>query len=519
MFSVENLTIKIGDRKLINNLSFSVLEGDHLAIIGEEGNGKSSILKAIAKQTELATYASFEGKINISGVKVGYLEQMLNEKWLKYPVYSFFLKDNPDEDEDYERYSMFDNISKYISTFGLKSDLLESDQCIGELSGGEKVKLQLIKILISGADFLVLDEPTNDLDIEMLKWTENFIQHFKGSIVYISHDEMLLENTANAILHIEQVKKKSENRWTYAHVPYLEYIKKRAELLEKQTQVATYQRDQDKIRMEKWRQVYNRVDHELNTISRKDPHGARLLKKKMQSVKSQEKRFEKDRETFLEIPDTEESIMLNFGDNSIPQGKQVFDFEISELFNPHGVLLSRNIKLKVIGPKKIVIIGPNGIGKTTLLKKILYSLKSRTDLKVGYMPQNYNEEFRNYKTVSDFLFYNCDSKEEQTRARTFLACLKFTKYEFDQNIDSISGGQKAKLYLTRLMLHNYNVLILDEPTRNLSPLSCPVIREAILNFDGCVISISHDRKFINEIADVVYRLTSDGLIECTDEFE
>ena len=90
MFSVENLTIKIGDRKLINNLSFSVLEGDHLAIIGEEGNGKSSILKAIAKQTELATYASFEGKINISGVKVGYLEQMLNEKWLKYPVYSFF---------------------------------------------------------------------------------------------------------------------------------------------------------------------------------------------------------------------------------------------------------------------------------------------------------------------------------------------------------------------------------------------------------------------------------------------
>ena len=100
-----------------------------------------------------------------------------------------------------------------------------------------------------------------------------------------------------------------------------------------------------------------------------------------------------------------------------------------------------------------------------------------------------------------------------------MACLKFTKYEFDQNIDSISGGQKAKLYLTRLMLHNYNVLILDEPTRNLSPLSCPVIREAILNFDGCVISISHDRKFINEIADVVYRLTSDGLIECTDEFE
>lgn len=517
MLDVRNLTIYIEDRKLIDNLSFSIDDGDKLAIIGEEGNGKSTIAKAIACPSQISTYTHVSGQINIGNKTIGYLEQILNPKWYNQEIYKYFLKEEPDQDDDYENYERFGDISRILNSFGLDSGILEGEQKIGELSGGEKVKLQLTKLMLKNPDILILDEPTNDLDIETLEWLEDFINKFKKPIIYISHDEELLEKTANAILHVEQLKKKTQNKTTFARMKYREYVDRRLHDIQKQTQVALNERAQDEIQMEKWRQVYNRVDHELNTISRKDPHGARLLKKKMQSVKSQEKRFERERKEFTEIPDTEESIFLNFGEGYIPNGKTVCDINFDKI-EVQGKTLAKNINLKVVGPERIIIVGHNGVGKTTFIKKLNEQLMNREDIRTGYMPQNYEDLLKNYDTVLDYVAENVYEKDDITKIRTYLACLKFTKEEVMGNIKDLSGGQKAKLFIAKLMMDECDVLILDEPTRNLSPLSNPVIRNALNSFDGAIISISHDRKFIKEIGSKVYELTQTGFIDISDKY-
>lgn len=519
MFDIKNLSIEIqqNGRKLIDNLSFSLNDNDKLAIIGEEGNGKSTIAKAIACPNQVKQYANISGQINTGGQLIGYLEQILDISWYNQEVYKYFLKDNPLDEDDFERYELFGDIDRIAKSIHLSPSLFESEQLIGQLSGGEKVKLQLTKILLKKPDVLILDEPTNDLDIETLEWLENFIINFNKPIIFISHDEVLLEKTANAILHVEQLKKKTQNKCTFVHMPYREYINKRLHDLNKQTQIAQNERDKDAIQMEKWRQIYNRVDHELNTISRKDPHGARLLKKKMATVKAQEKRFERERGEFTEFPDTEESIFLNFGEGNISNGKVVCDIKLP-LLSIKNKELSKNINLKVVGPERVIIVGNNGIGKTTFLKLLAKDLLNRTDINVGYMPQNYEDLIGNYNNVLDYVAETAYDKEEITRIRTYLACLKFTKEEVNGPIQDLSGGQKAKLFIAKLMASDCDVLILDEPTRNLSPLSNPVIREALNNFNGAIISVSHDRKFIKEVGTRVLHLSKDGFKDISSKY-
>ena len=168
----------------------------------------------------------------------------------------------------------------------------------------------------------------------------------------------------------------------------------------------------------------------------------------------------------------------------------------------NGKILSKNINLSVIGKKKLVILGKNGSGKTTLLKKILEKLKETPNIKVGYMPQNYDEVLNNYSKVLDFLSEN--NEESITRIRSLLGMLKFTSEEMLNDISNLSGGQKAKIFLLKMFLDKSNVLLLDEPTRNLSPLSNPVIRKLLKEYPGSIISVSHDRKYIEEVCDTKF---------------
>jgi ATPase subunit of ABC transporter with duplicated ATPase domains len=173
-------------------------------------------------------------------------------------------------------------------------------------------------------------------------------------------------------------------------------------------------------------------------------------------------------------------------------------------------LLVANISLRIRGSEKICIIGTNGAGKTTFLRKIAEELISRDDIRAEYMPQNYEEMLDFDMTPVDFLDQSGDN-EERTRIRTYLGSLKYTYNEMDQPIRDLSGGQKAKVLLLKMSLSGANVLILDEPTRNFSPLSGPVIRKMLREFPGTIISISHDRKYIDEVCDKVYELNSKGL--------
>ena len=498
MLEVSNLSIKIQDRYLVKNLSLTLNKGDKLAIIGEEGNGKSTLLKGILG---ICKYAEVTGNINLKGNTIGYLAQSMSENELSKKVHDFLFKD----DNDY--YEKTNNLYKHLELLNLSDKVLE--QKIGTLSGGEKVKIGLLKLLINEYDILFLDEPTNDLDLDSLEWLEKFINNIDKPIMYVSHDETLLANTANMILHLEQIMKKTDCRNTLLKIDYDTYVTQRLKKIDKQTQIANFEKRTFNKQQEKLRKIMQKVEHQQNTISRKDPHGAQVLKKKMHTLKSQEKRLDETKIT--EIPDVEENINFFFEDVSIPKTKNIISLDIPKL-TIQDKLLSENIKLDIIGNTHLCIIGQNGVGKSTLIKLIYEKLKNREDIKVGYMPQTYDDIFANYDYALSFL---CPSgnKDDITKARMYLGNMKFTRDEMTSKIKDLSNGTKAKLFLIKLVLEKYNVLILDEPTRNVSPLSNPVIRKVLKEFKGTIISISHDRKYIAEVIDNLYILTPKGLIK------
>ena len=212
-----------------------------------------------------------------------------------------------------------------------------------------------------------------------------------------------------------------------------------------------------------------------------------------------------------EYPEQELAILVKFhGEQAVPPGKVVLDLALPELRRPDGAVLARNVNLTVQGPEKICLTGANGAGKTTLLRQILALLEQRPDLQVCYMPQNYEDLLELDETPIDYLAPS-GHKDDVTVVRTYLGSLRYTPDEMSHAIRELSGGQKAKLLLLKMSLSGANVLLLDEPTRNFSPLSGPEVRALLRSFPGAIISVSHDRKYLAEVADKVYALTADGL--------
>lgn len=498
MLEIKNMSIMIGTRYLVKSLNLTLNNGDKLAIIGEEGNGKSSILKAIISKCK---YAEVTGNINFNNAKIGYLEQSINEENLNKKVFDFIFFN----EEDY--YCKVNNLYKYLIDLQIKDNLLE--QKMNELSGGEKVKIAILKILLEEADILLLDEPTNDLDLETLIWLEKFINKTNKPLIYVSHDERLLCNTANMILHIEQLKHKTSCFHTLIKTDYNSYVENRLRNQEKQTQIAKFMEKEHNKKQEKLKQVMQKVEYKQNTITRSDPHGGYVLKKKMKSLKSQERRLEKN--LLVEKVAVEEQINFLFEKVDIPRAKVILKLNLDKLMIDNK-LLSKDINLEIVGNSKICIVGDNGVGKTTILKIVYNHLKTRTDLKVGYMPQFYEEELNLYSSALDFITKSYN-KEDITKARMYLGNMNFTKEEMTGDLANLSNGSKAKLFLMKLVLDKCNVLILDEPTRNISPLSLPVICRSLKDYTGVIISVSHDRKYIEEVADIVYKLSKDGLKE------
>ncbi len=314
MFEVNKFNIKVNERYLVKDLSLVLNKGDKLAIIGEEGNGKSTLLKSLLG---ICNYAIIEGSINFKGNTVGYLEQTISKEKLKKYVSEFLFIN------EFDYYEKVNELYKYLNKINLSDKVL--DQTISTLSGGEKIKISILKLLLDNPDILFLDEATNDLDIETLEWLENFINTVDKPIIYVSHDEVLLSNTANMILHLEQIKKKTSTRCTLLKTDYSSYIELRLRGIYKQTQLAKKDKRDLKKHQEKLYKVMQKVEYQQNTISRSDPHGAKLLKKKMHSLKSQEKKLENTNLT--ETPDIEEAINLFFEDIKIPKNKKIISLD------------------------------------------------------------------------------------------------------------------------------------------------------------------------------------------------
>lgn len=504
MLQIKHLTVTHQKdlRKIVENLTFSLGEHDKVAIIGEEGNGKSTLLKLIYDSHLVDGYCEYTGDIIKSG-RMGYLAQELTADQRSLTVYEFFCN----TENFYDRTPS--ELTAIARELGLSHDIFYSDQIIGTLSGGENVKLRLAALLIMRPDILLLDEPSNDLDIAALEWLERFINAADVPVIFVSHDETLLENTANVILHMEQVRRKTLPLHTVSRCGYREYIEKRHAARTHQEQMARKEQAEYQKQQEKFRQIQSRVAHEQNVISRADPHGGQMLKKKMAAVKSMERRFEREHENMTQLPETEDEIFVRFhSDITAPKGKTILDMSLDVLQNEGGIL-AHDIHLHVAGGEKICIVGPNGTGKTTLLRQIAALLLPRTDIRAAYMPQNYAECMDFSLTPVEFLSHTGD-KDELTEIRTYLGSMRYTPDEMNHPISALSGGQKAKLYFIAMNLGRCDVLILDEPTRNFSPLSGPVIRRALRDYGGTIISVSHDRKYIDEVCGRIIR--NDGKI-------
>ena len=516
MFQIKNVTLthKKDLRTILENFSLVLNDGDRAVMIGEEGNGKSTLMKWIYDPELVEDYIEYSGEKVINGERLGYLPQELPEQEKSKTVCEYFMEASGFLDKTPKE------LSKLTNDFHVEPEFYYREQVMQTLSGGERVKAQMMRILIDNPTILLLDEPSNDIDIETLELMEKLINSWEHAVLFISHDETLIENTANRVIHFEQIRRKTMCRHTVANIPYGQYVEERLQQFKKQEQIALGERREKKIRDEKLRKLEQSVGASLDNISHAERDAiGRLLKKKMKNVKSMEKRFEREDEDMTEMPEQEEAIFFKLGDENsrIPSGKWVLQYEAEDLTTLDGSkILAKGIELKIRGSEKIGIIGTNGCGKSTFITRIAEELLSRNDIRAEYMPQNYEVLLDLDMTPVEYLDTSGE-KEERTRIRTYLGALKYTADEMEHPIRELSGGQKAKVLLLKLSMSGANVLILDEPTRNFSPLSGPVIRKMLKEFPGAVISVSHDRKYLDEVCDKIYRLTENGLFPVEDK--
>ena len=376
--------------------------------------------------------------------------------------------------------------------------LEEKNQLLSSLSGDEKLKLQLSKLTGQEADLLLLDEPNSDLDIDSQVVLKKFIQESNKTIIFISHDEAIFEDTA--ILHLKFLKHRQLPRASYFQGKYLDYLKQRQSTYTKQLQEA-----KNDYRLKKKRDAKIHSIHQAAQYNVRHTHDStlgRLAAKKMKTVLSLEKRYQKEDSNRVDFPENMDNIALFFNDiSTLDKNKRILSWK------KHHLPTGQKINLDIFGQDKLVITGKNGIGKTRLIKQIYHDLNQNQQLSIGYMPQDYDSFFSKEISTLEFL----DDVANENTARTILACLQFTREEMEHSALNLSGGQKAKLFLAHMVLSKNQVIILDEPTRHFSPTSQPLIRELFLNYPGCIISVSHDQSFIQTVARKHYRLTENSL--------
>ncbi len=396
MLQIQHLTIrhKKDLRVLLEDFALTLNPGDKAALIGEEGNGKSTLLQWLAAPECIAPYAEAEGQRVLTGERVGYLPQSLPQDQAQQTIYEFFCQEPMFWD-----YSPKE-LARQAAQLGLDPAIYYETRLLGSLSGGEKIKAQLLRLLLAQPTLLLLDEPSNDLDGETLRWLEEFLCRWEGTLLFVSHDETLLERVANKIIHLEQLRRKTSCQATTLAMGYGDYCAWREAQHERQGRIARSEQRAAAQQEEKLRRIQQKVEHQLGSISRQDPHGGYLLKKKMRAVKALEHRYEREqaRRTSMpereeehqlgsisrqdphggyllkkkmravkalehryereqarrtSMPEREEAIQLFFRDvPPLPAGKLVLELELPRLMTPDGSrLLAQDIRLRVQGPR------------------------------------------------------------------------------------------------------------------------------------------------------------------------
>lgn len=504
MIKIENLTVLHAKdlTPLIEDLSLLVGDEERVALIGEEGNGKSTLLRILAGDEGVRTYAEISGAVRMDR-PAGYLPQELPERERGLSAYAFF-----SESPAFFLQSPAE-LGALASNLSLSAEAFFSEQRMADFSGGERVKLQLARILMERPGALLLDEPSNDLDGETVVWLEDFLVRCGLCVLFVSHDEALLSRVATGVLLLERLRKRQAPRATYWPMGYGEFAAARESSFSRQERIARKEREERQARMERYERIRRQVERDQNAISRQNPSGGRLLKKKMHAVMSMGRRFEREDREMTAMPEREEAIFSSLTCKPLPPDKTVLALALPEL-RAADRLLAQGLFLRVRGREKLALIGRNGAGKSTLLRRIAGELSRREDLRVFYMPQDPSDLLRGEKTPVEMLSPDGDAATRE-RMRTFLGAMRFTAEEMSHPCAALSGGQKAKLMFLMMAKSEANVLLLDEPTRNLSPLSGPVVRRLFADYPGCLLAVTHDRIFIEEVCNATLLLTKTGL--------
>lgn len=490
------------DLVLVNHLSFTLNSGEKIAIIGSEGSGKSTLLNVI--KGEIPPFTSIRGDIVRPNV-IAHMKQNIRYQHKDSSVEDFLFS------ERYFRDHYYDNVVKLSTLFNLNYEEIKSRR-IDTFSGGECVKIALIQCLMIEPDMLLLDEPSNDLDFKTLLFLESFLQETSIPTLFISHDQRLLENVATGIIHLQHIRKFTAAKTTFLRVSYQTYkeqffAKHQSDLMISHKQRGDYQK-----KMEKFRQIYQKVEYQQDQAVR-DPVTARLLKKKIHSLKSQQKRYEKEKENFVEIPEMEEPIDIRFNYEEKSNARRMIldvDWEHIAMPNKHSV---GPITLTVKGMDKIVIVGDNGVGKTTLLKYFIGHLL-QTGIRVGYLSQNYSDLLSPKETPVGYIMKH-SNLESESKIRQNLGALGLKQNEMLYPFEKLSEGTKLKVLLMQLTNNAYDFLVLDEPTRNISPINQDELYLLFARFNGAIIAVTHDRSFIEAVFDKIYELDQTGLHEMT----
>lgn len=515
--SIQNLKVDFGGKVLFENVSFDVNKGDFVGLIGANGTGKTTLFKVITGEVEPSDGGAFVSK----NTKIGYLEQhachgsvktvydeaisvfeplMQIESQLEY-LSSAIEKSETNRDalieEQLRLNELFQSLDGLTYRSRTRSALIglgfkESDFALtcDKLSGGQRSKLSMCKLLLSCADVLLLDEPTNHLDIAGTEWLENYLSSFKGTFIVISHDRYFLDRVTNKTVEI------SHGKCHFSKGNYTSYLKLKEERLESERR--RYENLVEEIkRIEGIIEQQRSFARERNFITAESKH--KMLEKKKAELVEPDVPLSKMRIKFAPVCETGNDVLSVKG--------------LSKAFG-EKVLFS-NADMEVFKNERVFVLGTNGCGKTTLLR-ILTRRQAADDgkflfgsnVKIGYFDQSL-ESLRGGKTVIDEI-WDENRTFTETTVRKYLALFLFRGDDVFKNVDTLSGGEKAKLCLLKLMLSGANVLLLDEPTNHLDIPSREVLEAALSDFDGTIIAVSHDRYFINKLSTKIYRMSVDG---------
>ena len=501
----QDLEQRFGGNTIFSNISFSVPDNARIGLVGPNGAGKTTLLKIMTGQQEPTS-----GQFTINkGFKVGYIAQEnaldedktiwdemltvfdnLIEKNKRITKMQEQIAEHPEDEDLLKRYDQlaYDfeqeggftyqaEIKSVLNGFNFKENTWQ--KVIGTLSGGEKTRLAFVKLLLQKPPVLLLDEPTNYLDLDTLDWLEAFLKNYQGAIITVSHDQYFLDHLANQIFEL------NFGKLTTFKGNYSQYVKER-ELMNNQ-QEAAYEKQQEMIKKE-------------------EEFIQKNLVRASTTKRAQSRRKALDKMERIKPPKHKQKVRINFTSDR-PSGKEVLIAKDLTIGYPDKTMVS-DIDFQVNKNDRVAIIGPNGIGKSTLLKTIMKklepkdgSIKYGASLDIGY----YDQELQSLdpsKTVLDTIWDRHKTMPEKD-VRSILASFLFTAEDIDKTVGQLSGGQKARLTLTVLSLEKDNFLLMDEPTNHLDIEAKEVLEQALDTYNGTLLFVSHDRYFINELANKI----------------